>query len=59
MLSQGLEMGLQAQPLFPVCWEERMEQNLAELRADLGIDPVLEGPYSWTSDPLLTAALPA
>jgi ubiquinone biosynthesis protein Coq4 len=59
MLSRGLEMGLEAHPLFPVCWEERMEQSLEELRTELGIDPVLEGAYSWHSNPVLTAALAA
>jgi ubiquinone biosynthesis protein COQ4 len=47
MISKGLEMGLAAQPLFPVLWEERFEQNLDELRAELGITPVREGPWSW------------
>lgn len=36
MIRRGIEMGLAAQPLFPVLWEERMEQNLEELRAELG-----------------------
>ena len=52
MISQGIEMGLAARPLFPVIWEERMEQNLEELRAELGIVPVREGPWSW--DPALS-----
>ena len=57
MISQGIEMGLAAQPLFPVLWEERMEQNLEELRAELGIVPVREGPWSWESSPELRKAL--
>jgi hypothetical protein len=36
-----------------------MEQNLAELRAELGIEPVLEGISSWHSDEALAAALAA
>ena len=39
MISHGIEMGLYAKPLFPVIWEERMEQNLDELRAEMGIIP--------------------
>ena len=59
MIGNGLEMGLNAEPLFPVIWEERMGQNLEELRAELGIEPVREGPWSWYSDSALTAALAA
>lgn len=58
-ISQGLEMGLAAQPLFPVLWEERMAQNLDDLRAELGVAAVSEGPWSWHSDPKLQAALAA
>ena len=36
-LSQGLEMGLSARPLFPVIWEERFSEDLEGLRAELGI----------------------
>lgn len=57
MISQGLEMGLQAKPLFPVIWEERMEQNLEELRRELGVEAVTEGPWSWAGNPALQAAL--
>ena len=39
MISHGIETGLYAKPLFPVIWEERMEQNLDELRAEMGIIP--------------------
>ena len=59
MISLGLELGLEAQPLFPVNWPERLEQNLEELRAELGIEPAREGRSSWHSDPALTAALAA
>lgn len=57
MISHGIEMGLAAQPLFPVLWEERLEQNLEELRAELGIVPVREGQWSWESNPELRKAL--
>ncbi|KEF43259.1 MAG: pyrroloquinoline quinone biosynthesis protein [Cyanobium sp. CACIAM 14] len=58
-ISQGLEMGLAARPLFPVLWEERMAQNLDDLRAELGVAAVTEGPWSWHSDPKLQEALAA
>jgi ubiquinone biosynthesis protein Coq4 len=57
MISQGLEMGLGAQPLFPVLWEERFEQNLDELRAELGITPVREGRWSWYETDAIREAL--
>jgi ubiquinone biosynthesis protein Coq4 len=57
MISHGLEIAAEAQPLFPVIWEERMEQNLDDLRAELGIQPVKEGPWSWYSHPTVRAAL--
>lgn len=59
MISQGLEMGAGARPLFPVLWEERFEQNLEELRAELGITPVREGPWSWAETPAIREALAA
>ncbi|MFM9110806.1 MAG: Coq4 family protein, partial [Prochlorococcaceae cyanobacterium] len=57
MISHGLEIAAQAQPLFPVIWEERMGQNLEELRRELGVVAVSEGPWSWASHPQLQAAL--
>lgn len=59
MISHGLEIAAEAQPLFPVLWEERMEQNLDDLRRELGVQAVTEGPWSWASNPALTAALAA
>ncbi len=59
IISKGLQMGAAASPLFPVLWEERMAQNLEELRAELGIEPVREGDWSWHADARLTAALAA
>ncbi|MFM7315209.1 MAG: Coq4 family protein [Cyanobium sp.] len=57
MISRGIEMGLAARPLFPVLWEERMEQNLEDLRRELGIEPVRDGPWSWESRADLQQAL--
>jgi hypothetical protein len=57
LILQGIKMGLNAKPLFPIIWEERMGQNLEELRSELGIEPVREGPYSWASNPTIMAAL--
>jgi ubiquinone biosynthesis protein Coq4 len=57
LMIQGMEMGIRAKPLFPMIWEERMAQNLEELRAELDIEPVREGPYSWYSHRTITAAL--
>ena len=59
MISKGLEMGAAAQPLFPVLWEERMGQSLEEVRQELGIVPVQEGPWSWEADPRFQEALAA
>jgi ubiquinone biosynthesis protein COQ4 len=59
LISQGLEMGLHAKPLFPVIWEERMEQNLEELRAELGIAAVSAPPFSWCNTPAIQEALAA
>jgi ubiquinone biosynthesis protein COQ4 len=59
MISKGLEIGAAAQPLFPELWEERMGQSLEEVRAELGIVPVREGPWSWEAEPQFQAALAA
>ena len=57
MIGHGLEMAAQAKPLFPVLWEERFEQDLEELRNELGIKAVREGAFSWCSNPEIAAAL--
>ena len=57
LITQGMAMGIRAKPLFPVIWEERMGQNLEDLRSELAIEPVREGPYSWYSNAAITAAL--
>jgi ubiquinone biosynthesis protein COQ4 len=59
MISKGLHIGAEAHPLFPVIWDERMGQNLEELRAELGIEAVQEGAWSWHANPALVAALAA
>ena len=57
LMTQGMEMGIKARPLFPMIWEERMAQNLEELRSELGIEPVRDGLFSWYSNPVITTAL--
>ena len=57
MIGHGLEMAAQAKRLFPVLWEERFEQDLEELRNELGIKAVREGAFSWYSNPEIAAAL--
>ena len=59
MISKGLRIGVETRPMFPVIWEERMEQNLEELRAELGIEAVREGAWSWHANPALSEALAA
>ena len=59
MINRGIAMGAGARPLFPVIWEERMAQDLEQLRAELGIEALREGPCSWIADPRLQAALNA
>lgn len=57
MISHGLDIAAAAKPLFPVVWEERLADNIDDLRAELGIIPVTEGPISWYSNPTIAAAL--
>ena len=57
MISHGLDIAAAAKPLFPVIWEERLADNIDDLRAELGIIPVTEGPISWYSNPAIAAAL--
>ncbi len=59
MIHHGLELAADAKLLFAVNWEERMAQNLEELRQELGIQPVTEGPWSWVAHPEIAAALNA
>jgi len=57
LITQGMNMGIKAKPLFPIIWEERMADNLDDLRLELGIEPVREGPYSWYSNAVIQDAL--
>lgn len=57
MINRGIAMGVHAKLLFPVLWEERMEQDLEALREELGIEALREGPCSWITDPRIQAAL--
>ncbi|BFM40639.1 Coq4 family protein [Synechocystis sp. LKSZ1] len=57
LISDGIEMGMKAKPLFPVKWEEMLEHSLDELRAEFQIEPATEGIYSWYSDPRLRSAI--
>lgn len=59
LIVDGLDTGAAAKRLFPVIWEQRMGQDLEELRAELGITPVREGVRSWYSNPQVAAALAA
>jgi len=56
-ISAGLEIGQNAQTLFPVKWEELFDRQIEELREELNIIPVREGLYSWYNDPKLIAAI--
>ncbi len=56
-ISTGLEIGQNAQTLFPVKWEELFDRQIEELREELNIIPVREGLYSWYSDPKIVAAI--
>lgn len=57
LISDGIEMGIKARPLFPVKWEEILERPLDELRSEFQIEPVTEGIFSWYSDPKLRQAI--
>jgi ubiquinone biosynthesis protein COQ4 len=54
-LSKGIKMGREAKPLFPVKFEEMVEKPIGELRNDLNITPIKEGP-SWYQYPNLKDA---
>ena len=57
LISHGLEIAAQARPLFPVHWEDQMGRNLEEVRAELGIEAVRQGPWSWYENPAIQKAL--
>jgi len=46
-----------ARPLFALDWPALLSRDLEELRRELGVVPVREGPASWMSRPELMAAL--
>lgn len=56
-ISAGIEIGRQAKPLFSVKWEELFDRQIEEVRAELNIQPVKEGLYSWYSDLKLKGAI--
>ena len=43
-LSKGIKMGREAKPLFPVKFEEMVEKPIEEVRKELNIAPIKEGP---------------
>lgn len=59
VVSQGLAMGEDAQPLFPLPWEQLLERDLEDLRRELGIQTVLSGIRSWASNPAVIKVLAA
>jgi ubiquinone biosynthesis protein Coq4 len=59
VVSQGLAMGEDPQPLFPVPWEPLLERDLEDLRRELGIQRVLSGIRSWASNPAVIKVLAA
>ena len=52
-LSLGIKMGRECKPLFPVKFENLYNEPLQEVRKELNIIPVTEGPVSWYQDPEL------
>lgn len=40
-LPWAIKMGKQVQPLLPIYWEKRWEQDISELRAELNIEPLV------------------
>lgn len=55
-LSMGVNMGRNAKPLFPLKFEEMLKIPLEEVRKEVNIMPVKEGPVSWYQDPVLKDA---
>lgn len=45
-LSEGIKMGRETKHLFPVRFEEMLERPLQEVRKQLNITPIRDGP-SW------------
>lgn len=57
IINKGIEMGLQARPLFPFDWESHLEENIDEVRNQLGINAVKEGLWSYYSNPIISKRL--
>jgi ubiquinone biosynthesis protein COQ4 len=57
LITQGIRIARQAKPLFPVKFEEGLERPIEEWRAELNIEPVRDGLWSWYSRPELAAAI--
>lgn len=57
LITQGIRIARQAEPLFPIKFEEGFERPLEEWRDELKIEPVRDGPWSWYSRPYLVAAI--
>jgi ubiquinone biosynthesis protein COQ4 len=54
-LSAGIKMGREARQLFPMKLEEMLERPIQEVRRELNITPIREGP-SWYQNPKLKDA---
>jgi hypothetical protein len=52
-----MAIGDAAKPLFALDWPNLLSRDLEELRQELGVEPLREGPGSWYSRPELMAAL--
>ena len=52
-ISIGVNMGRKAKQLFPLKFEEILNIPIEDIRRDLNITPVKEGPVSWYQDPAL------
>ena len=57
LITQGICIARQAKPLFPIKFEEGFDRPIEEWRAELNIEPVREGLWSWYSRPILAAAI--
>jgi ubiquinone biosynthesis protein COQ4 len=57
LIDRGMAIGDAAKPLFALDWPNLLHRDLEELRQELGVEPLREGPGSWYSRPDLMAAL--
>ncbi|UFP95581.1 Coq4 family protein [Gloeobacter morelensis] len=57
LISDGIEMGRAAKPLFPIKWEEGLDRPIEQWRQELNIKPVTDGPWSLYADSRLGNAL--